>query len=116
MMQLLTDKAQPLLLETEHPCVLNDATSALRDSRHRHCQVEAYQRRFGCNGAPPHAAVVAVRHCAAASDRKMRSVDRETRWRWRLKVLWMAACTLRNRCADAADLKRCILRSRRRTT
>src|SRR5437763_16839475 len=26
-------------------------------------------------------ATVAARHCAAASDRKMRSVDRETRWR-----------------------------------
>jgi hypothetical protein len=38
-----------------------------------------------------HAALVAVRHCAAASDRKIRSVDRETRWRWRLKVLWTAA-------------------------
>jgi hypothetical protein len=63
-----------------------------------------------------HAALVALRHCAAASDRKIRSVDRETRWRWRLKVLWTAACTLRKRCADAADLKRCILRSRRRTT
>src|SRR5580704_11178411 len=36
--------------------------------------------------------MVAVRHCAAASNRKMRSVDRETRWRWRLKVLWTAAC------------------------
>ena len=30
--------------------------------------------------------------------------------------LLTAACTLRNCCADAADLKRCILRSRRRTT
>ena len=38
-----------------------------------------------------HAASVALRHCAAASDRKIRSVDRETRWRWRLKVLWTAA-------------------------
>src|ERR1700704_480503 len=81
-----------------------------------HCQVEVLQRRLGAMEFGPHAAMVAVRHCAAASDRKMRSVDRETRWRWRLKVLWTAACTLRNRCADAADLKRCILRSRRRTT
>jgi hypothetical protein len=32
-------------------------------------------------GAPPHAAVVAVRHCAAASDRKMQRVEREMRWR-----------------------------------
>src|SRR5437764_14414986 len=31
-----------------------------------------------------------------------------------LKVLWTAACVLRKRCADRADLKRCILRSRRR--
>jgi hypothetical protein len=40
---------------------------------------------------------VALRHCATASDRKIRSVDRETRWLWRLKVLWTAACTLRKR-------------------
>jgi enoyl-CoA hydratase/carnithine racemase len=38
-----------------------------------------------------HAVLVALRHCAAASDRKIRSVGRETRWRWRLKVLWTAA-------------------------
>src|SRR5260221_12067060 len=46
-----------------------------------HCQVEAFQRRSGAMGAPPHAAVVAIRHCAAASDRKTRSVEREIRWR-----------------------------------
>ena len=62
------------------------------------------------------AAATAFRHSLAASALKIRNVDRETRWRWRLKVLWTAACTLRKRCADAADLKRCILRSRRRTT
>ena len=38
-----------------------------------------------------HAASVALRHCAAASDRKIEGVDRETRWHWRLKVLWTAA-------------------------
>ena len=31
-------------------------------------------------------------------------------------MLWTAAWTLRNRCAEPADLKRCIFRSRRRTT
>src|SRR5439155_19689445 len=86
------------------------------DRYYGHCQVEALQQRLGGMGLRSHPAMVAVRHCAAASDRKMRSVDRETRWRWRLKVLWTAACTLRKRCADAVDLKRCILRSRRRTT
>ena len=60
--------------------------------------------------------VVAAPYYAAASDRKMRNVNWDKRWRWRLKVLWTAACTLRKRCADAADLKRCILRSRRRAT
>jgi len=34
---------------------------------------------------------------AAASALKIRKVDRETRWRWRLKVLWTAACILRKR-------------------
>ena len=33
----------------------------------------------------------------------------------KVKVLWTAACVLRNRCAERADLKRCILCSRRRT-
>ena len=31
------------------------------------------------------------------------------------QVLWTAACMLRKRWADRADLNRCILRSRRRT-
>ena len=34
-----------------------------------------------------HAAATASDHCAAASALKIRNVDRETRWRWRLKVL-----------------------------
>ena len=39
--------------------------------------------RLGGMRLRSHPAIVAVRHGAAASDRKMRSVDRETRWRWR---------------------------------
>jgi hypothetical protein len=65
--------------------------------------------------AKRHAAATAPCHCAVASARKIRSVDREMRWRCRLKVLWTAACMLRKRWADRADLKRCCLRSRRRT-
>jgi hypothetical protein len=38
----------------------------------------------------------------------------EVRWRWTLKVLWAAACTERNLCADPTLLNPCILRSRRR--
>jgi len=34
-----------------------------------------------------HAAAVAARHCAVASARNVRSVQREIRWRWTLKVL-----------------------------
>src|SRR6516165_1186574 len=60
-----------------------------------------------------HVAATASRHRFAASARKIRSVERETRWRWRLKVLWTAACMLRNRWAEQTDLKRCILHSRR---
>jgi len=37
--------------------------------------------------ATAHAATTAARHCAAASARKIRNVDREMRWRCRLKVL-----------------------------
>src|SRR5450759_4420822 len=46
--------------------------------------------------------------------RKARCVLAEMRWRWTLKVLWAAACTERNLCADPTLLKPCILRSRRR--
>jgi hypothetical protein len=62
-----------------------------------------------------HPAATASRHWFAASARKIRSVEREMRWRWRLKVLWTAACVLRKRWAERADLNRCNLRSRRRT-
>jgi hypothetical protein len=62
-----------------------------------------------------HAAVTASHHRFAGSARKIRSVERETRWCWRSKVLWMAACMPRNGWAERADLNRCILRSCRRT-
>jgi hypothetical protein len=45
-----------------------------------HCQVEAFLVRIRGRADCRHAALVALRHCAAASDRKIRSVDRETRW------------------------------------
>ena len=32
---------------------------------------------MGCNGLRLHAAAVALRHCAAASDRKIRRVERD---------------------------------------
>jgi hypothetical protein len=79
------------------------------------CQVNSLNARKARSGTPDHLAAAALRHSLAASARKIRSVDRETRWRWRLKVLCTAACMLRKRWADRADLNRCILRSRRRT-
>ena len=57
-----------------------------------------------------HAAATASCNRFAASARNFRSVERETRWRWRLKVLWTAACMLRKLGAERADLNRCILR------
>ena len=36
-------------------------------------------------------AAVAARHVRNASSRKTRSVRRDVRWRWTLKVFWMAA-------------------------
>src|SRR6185437_15208946 len=36
-------------------------------------------------------AAVAARHVRKASSRKTRSVRRDVRWRWRLKVFWTAA-------------------------
>ena len=89
-----------------------------KNGRHQvvgRCQINLSGPRGARSGMRDHAAATAFRHSLAASALKIRNVDRETRWRWRLKVLWTAACTLRKRWADRADLKRCILRSRRRT-
>ena len=79
------------------------------------CHGNANEPALRAKLAKRHAAATAPCHCAVASARKIRSVDREMRWRCRLKVLWTAACMLRKRWADRADLKRCCLRSRRRT-
>ena len=80
------------------------------------CQIKVYRAEIASGGTRDHAAVTAFLHRFAASARKIRSVARETRWRWRLKVLWTTACMLRKRWAERADLNRCILCSRRRTT
>src|SRR6476619_3336191 len=85
------------------------------DVRDRLCHGNANKHALRAKLAKRHAAATAPCHCAVASARKIRSVDREMRWRCRLKVLWTAACMLRKRWADRADLKRCCLRSRRRT-
>ena len=81
-----------------------------------HCQINLCRAKRVRSRMGDHPAATAFRHWFAASARKIRSVDRETRWRWRLKVLCTAACMLRKRWAERTDLKRCILRSRRRTT
>jgi Prolyl oligopeptidase family len=73
-----------------------------------HCQINGYRADVASGGTGDHAAETAFLHWFAASARKTRSVERETRWRWRLKVLWTAACMLRNRWAERADLNRCI--------
>src|SRR5689334_9846683 len=95
-----------------------DITHAILDGwrpRDPHCQINVDRAEVTSGGARDHAAVTAFLHWFAASARRIRSVERETRWRWRLKVLWTAACMLRNRWAEQADLNRCNLRSRRRT-
>jgi hypothetical protein len=71
------------------------------------CQINAHRAEVASGGIRDHAAVTAFLHWFAASARKIRSVERETRWRWRLKVLWTAACMVRNRWAERADLNRC---------
>src|SRR5207302_6393415 len=81
----------------------------------RLCHGNANEPALRAKLAKRRAAATASCHCAVASALKIRSVDREMRWRCRLKVLWTAACMLRKRWADRADLKRCCLRSRRRT-
>ena len=54
----------------------------------------SHQRNLAARNleAPARAqAAVAARHVWNASSRRTRSVRREVRWRWTLKVLWMAA-------------------------
>ena len=80
-----------------------------------HCQLNLCSAKTSRGRMRDHTAATAFRHWSAASARKTRSVERETRWRWRLKMLWTAGCMLRKRWAERADLNRCILRSRRRT-
>ena len=55
------------------------------------------------------------RHCSIAEARNDFSALREMRWRSTLKVLWTAARTDKNRCADPGDLNGCIFLSRRLT-
>ena len=64
--------------------------------------------------ATNHAAATTSRHVRRADALKARCVLAEVRWRWTLKLLWAAACTERNLCADPTLLNPCILRSRRR--
>src|SRR5215472_13523989 len=87
-----------------------------RDLRGRHCQLNLWRAKRGPGRRRDYPAATASRHWLTASARNIPSVERETRLRWRLKTLWTAACMLRKRCAEQADLNRCILRSRRRTT
>jgi len=51
------------------------------------CHGNANEHALRAKLAKRHAAATAPCHCAVASDRKIRSVDREMRWRCRLKVL-----------------------------
>ena len=94
----------------------NSSMTRMKPPSLRPCHGNGRGPRVGFGRMEFHAAATALCHCAAASARKVRSVDRETRWRCRSNVLWTAAWTLRKRWADRADLNRCILRSRRRTT
>src|SRR5437660_7240748 len=93
----------------------HEALLFAQDTASGHCHGNANAHALRAKLAKRHAAATAPCHCAVASARKVRSVDREMRWRCRLKVLWTAACMQRKRWADRADLKRCCLRSRRRT-
>ena len=52
-----------------------------------HCQLNFGRAKRVGGRMSDYVAATAFRHSLAASARKIRSVDRETRWRWRLKVL-----------------------------
>jgi hypothetical protein len=51
------------------------------------CHGNSIEHAWRAKLATRHAAATASCHWAAASTRKIRSVDREMRWRWKLNVL-----------------------------
>jgi hypothetical protein len=61
-----------------------------------------------------HAAATTSRHACMADALKTRCILADVRWRWTLKVSYVAAWVERNLCADPTLLKPCIFRSLRR--
>ena len=61
-----------------------------------------------------HATATAARHMFIADALKARCVLADVRWRWTLKVLYVAAWVERNLCADPTVLNPCIFLSLRR--
>jgi hypothetical protein len=84
------------------PRLLCPAASEFLGHARWYCQINVCRAEGATGGIRDHAAATVFLHWFAASARKIRSVERETRWRWRLKVLWTAACMLRNRWAERA--------------
>src|SRR5580704_4501730 len=70
-----------------------------------HCQI-AHATNLLARWA--HAAATTSCHVCMADALKTRCVLAEVRWRWTLKVLWAAACTEKNLCADPTLLNPCI--------
>src|ERR1019366_5580642 len=61
-----------------------------------------------------HATATAARHMFIADALKARCVLADVIWRWKLKVLYVAAWVERNLCADPTVLNPCIFLSLRR--
>src|ERR1700751_4527851 len=64
---------------------LDRMLTANTETSARLCHGNGRAIRRGVRADQSHAAATASNHCAAASALKIRKVDRETRWRWRLK-------------------------------
>ena len=73
-----TDRRDALMLAKLHRA--GELTARL-------CHINERSGGAGWGAVRAHADATASCHCAAASALKIRRVDRETRWRWRLKTL-----------------------------
>ena len=73
--------------EERHKSSRKETTAALR----RRCHTNLGRRGAGFERPPELQAAVAARHVRKASSLRTRSVRRDVRWRWTLKVFWTAA-------------------------
>jgi hypothetical protein len=80
-LEKLTDRAISRYLNPDYPRDFYAAATEYREALRGRCQINLRRAAGTRSRMRIHAAATAFRHSLAASARKIRSVDRETRWR-----------------------------------